>query len=114
MKKTARMALVAALCRSGADRMWGPGRLEWRRTAPDDETTSAAPTEATLEAAPTSEAAGNPDFKACMVSDSGGFDDKGFNQTALKGQTDAETSSASRPRRSSRPATTSTPTTSTS
>ena len=29
-------------------------------------------------------------FKACMVSDSGGFDDKGFNQTALKGQTDAE------------------------
>ncbi len=24
-----------------------------------------------------------------MVSDSGGFDDKGFNQTALKGQTDA-------------------------
>ena len=30
------------------------------------------------------------DFKACMVSDSGGFDDKSFNQTALKGQTDAE------------------------
>ena len=30
-----------------------------------------------------------PDFKACMVSDSGGFDDKSFNQTSLKGQTDA-------------------------
>lgn len=30
------------------------------------------------------------DFKACMVSDSGGFDDKSFNQTALKGQTDAK------------------------
>jgi basic membrane protein A len=53
-----------------------------------DPTTSAAPTDATTEASPT-EATGNPDFKACMVSDSGGFDDKGFNQTALKGQTDA-------------------------
>jgi basic membrane protein A and related proteins len=31
----------------------------------------------------------NKDFKACMVSDSGGFDDKSFNQTSLKGQTDA-------------------------
>jgi len=26
-----------------------------------------------------------PDFKACMVSDSGGFDDKSFNQTSLAG-----------------------------
>src|SRR5262245_38548971 len=51
-----------------------------------DNTTSAAPTETT--SAPTT--ASNPNFKACMVSDSGGFDDKGFNQTALKGQTDAE------------------------
>lgn len=31
----------------------------------------------------------NPDFKACMVSDSGGFDDKSFNQTSHKGLTDA-------------------------
>jgi basic membrane protein A and related proteins len=31
----------------------------------------------------------NPDFKACMVSDSGGFDDKSFNQTSYKGLTDA-------------------------
>jgi basic membrane protein A and related proteins len=30
-------------------------------------------------------------FKACMVSDSGGFDDKGFNQTSYKGLTDAKT-----------------------
>jgi basic membrane protein A and related proteins len=30
-------------------------------------------------------------FKACMVSDSGGFDDKSFNQTAYKGLTDAKT-----------------------
>jgi basic membrane protein A len=33
----------------------------------------------------------NPDFKACMVSDSGGFDDKSFNQTSYKGLTDATT-----------------------
>ena len=31
------------------------------------------------------------DFKACEVSDSGGFDDKSFNQTSLKGLTDAKT-----------------------
>jgi basic membrane protein A len=29
------------------------------------------------------------DFKACMVSDSGGFDDKSFNQTSRKGLSDA-------------------------
>jgi len=29
-------------------------------------------------------------FKACMVSDSGGFDDKSFNQTSYKGLTDAK------------------------
>ena len=34
---------------------------------------------------------GGADFKACMVSDSGGFDDKGFNQTSYKGMTDAKT-----------------------
>jgi basic membrane protein A len=31
-----------------------------------------------------------PDHKACMVSDSGGFDDKSFNQTSYKGLTDAK------------------------
>jgi basic membrane protein A len=34
----------------------------------------------------------NPDFKACMVSDSGGFDDKSFNQTSNKGLQDAKAS----------------------
>ncbi|SDD80423.1 BMP family lipoprotein [Auraticoccus monumenti] len=33
--------------------------------------------------------AGDAAFKACMVSDSGGFDDKSFNQTSYKGLTDA-------------------------
>ncbi|WP_331714663.1 BMP family lipoprotein [Auraticoccus cholistanensis] len=37
----------------------------------------------------TSASAGASDFKACMVSDSGGFDDKSFNQTSYKGLTDA-------------------------
>ncbi|WP_405166248.1 BMP family ABC transporter substrate-binding protein [Nocardia sp. NBC_01499] len=35
--------------------------------------------------------AGAKDFKACMVSDSGRFDDKSFNQTSFKGLTDAVT-----------------------
>ncbi|MDP2014494.1 MAG: BMP family ABC transporter substrate-binding protein, partial [Actinomycetota bacterium] len=30
-----------------------------------------------------------PSFKACQVTDTGGVDDKGFNQTAYKGVTDA-------------------------
>ena len=37
---------------------------------------------------PTDNASGgsaNKDFKACMVSDSGGFDDKSFNQTSYEG-----------------------------
>jgi basic membrane protein A len=41
---------------------------------------------------PTEDNAGgsaNKDFKACMVSDSGGFDDKSFNQTSYKGLQDA-------------------------
>ncbi|HEY0617060.1 MAG TPA: BMP family ABC transporter substrate-binding protein, partial [Kribbella sp.] len=34
-------------------------------------------------------AGGHTDFNACMVSDSGGFDDKSFNQTSYKGLQDA-------------------------
>ena len=86
MKKTARMAFVAGLAALAltacGDRDDSSGSAE-----PDEESSSAAPTETTSESATTEP--GNPDFKACMVSDSGGFDDKGFNQTALKGQTDA-------------------------
>jgi basic membrane protein A len=37
----------------------------------------------------TTTAPDNSDVLACMVSDSGGFDDKSFNQTAYKGLTDA-------------------------
>ncbi len=49
--------------------------------------TSAAPSASTGASAST----GTGDFKACMVSDSGGFDDKSFNQTSYKGLTDAKT-----------------------
>ncbi len=44
------------------------------------------------EAAPQASggAAASSDYKACMVSDSGGFDDKSFNQTSYKGLTDAK------------------------
>jgi basic membrane protein A and related proteins len=48
--------------------------------------TSAPPT---AGASPTAPATGQA-FKACMVSDSGGFDDKSFNQTSYKGLTDAK------------------------
>jgi basic membrane protein A and related proteins len=51
-----------------------------------DEPTSAgddpAPTESETTSAPSEQ---YPDFKACMVSDSGGFNDKSFNQTSHDG-----------------------------
>ena len=82
MKKTARfaaVAMVAALALSAC------GEREDDSTA--NEGTSPSPT---AETSATESSEQYPDAKACMVSDSGGFDDKSFNQTALKGQTDAE------------------------
>ena len=84
MKKTARMALVAG-CAALALTACGQ-RDDSSGSSASDETSSSAPSEST---APSESAPANPDFKACMVSDSGGFDDKSFNQTSLKGQTDA-------------------------
>ncbi len=55
--------------------------------APGTSTPSAAPSGSTSASASGS----GGGFKACMVSDSGGFDDKGFNQTSYKGLTDAKT-----------------------
>ena len=51
---------------------------------------------------PDATAPGGAAFKACMVSDSGGFDDKSFNQTSHKGCSTPRPNSASRPVRSSR------------
>jgi len=51
---------------------------------------STSPTEATQSSSEApSPTASNPDFKACMVSDSGGFDDKSFNQTSHDGLVNA-------------------------
>lgn len=80
MKKTARIAAVAAVA---ALALSACGERE-------DSSTTSEPTTSTTEAAPSESSEQYPDTKACMVSDSGGFDDKSFNQTALKGQTDAE------------------------
>jgi basic membrane protein A and related proteins len=79
VKKTARTATmvgIAALVLAGCG------------SRPSDNADSSQPTESTSSAAP---AESHPDFKACEVSDSGGFDDKSFNQTSLKGLTDAKT-----------------------
>ena len=62
-------------------------------SAPEDDSTPGAGRHAT---------AASVDFKACMVSDSGGFDDKSFNQSGAEGLERAGTSSASRGQRSSR------------
>ncbi|MDE0572659.1 BMP family ABC transporter substrate-binding protein [Demequina sp. B12] len=55
-------------------------------SAPEDETTTTDSTSGTENTA----AAESVDFKACMVSDSGGFDDKSFNQSAFEGLERAE------------------------
>ncbi|MGI8994822.1 MAG: BMP family ABC transporter substrate-binding protein, partial [Nocardioidaceae bacterium] len=83
MKKTAQvvaltsvLALSLAACGDRPKENAGAGG-----SSPSDETTSSS-------AAP-SPTASNPDFKACMVSDSGGFDDKSFNQTSHDGLVNA-------------------------
>ena len=88
MRKTARMALAVGLAALALTACGDRGDSGNNSSAGDQTT---APTETTSAAAPSSSVPANPNFKACMVSDSGGFDDKGFNQTALKGQTDAAT-----------------------
>ena len=73
MKKTARMALVigvASLALTACGER-GDSRLGRRAERNHVELLGAAES--------------HPDFKACMVSDSGGFDDKSFNQTSHDG-----------------------------
>src|SRR3954454_5141545 len=47
-------------------------------SAPEDESTASSSSSATSEA-------GASDFKGCIVSDSGGFNDKSFNESGLNG-----------------------------
>lgn len=79
MKRTARIAamgVIAALALTACgDREEDGG----------DDPTTAAESSPTEETSATAAAEQFPDFKACMVSDSGGFDDKSFNQTSHVG-----------------------------
>ncbi len=77
MKKTAR---VAALIAVASLTLAGCGD---RGTTEADPGANESPTA-------TTPAESNPDFKACMVSDSGGFDDKSFNQTSHDGMENAK------------------------
>ena len=75
---------VSALLGAGALMLAGCAQ------APGTGGSSTAPSSAGSSAS--SSASGSAsNFKACMVSDSGGFDDKSFNQTSYKGLTDAKT-----------------------
>ena len=76
MKKTARIAAVVSIA---ALTLAACGERPADEADDDTNTPSASPT-ATAE---------QIDFKACMVSDSGGFDDKSFNQTSHDGLTNA-------------------------
>ena len=78
MRRTARAAAalsIAALALAGC------GEREDSTSDSADTTASESPS-ATESSEPVAQ---NPDFKACMVSDSGGFEDKSFNQTSHDG-----------------------------
>lgn len=77
VKKTARLAAVAAIA---ALALTACGERE-----DDGDDKAGSDTPSASESSPTEPAQQFPDFKACMVSDSGGFDDKSFNQTSHDG-----------------------------
>jgi basic membrane protein A len=81
VKKTAR---VAALVSIAALTLAGCGE---RSTDDDSDASGTEPTASETTSAPMEQ---YPDFKACIVSDSGGFDDKSFNQTSYAGLQQAE------------------------
>ncbi|GAB4013130.1 BMP family lipoprotein [Nocardioides ultimimeridianus] len=82
MHKSARLAAVAAVAGLALTACGSNNG-----TATDG--TSGATSTATGGSTDASQAAQYPDFKACMVSDTGGFNDHSFNETALKGLTAA-------------------------
>jgi basic membrane protein A and related proteins len=73
VKKTARMALLASLACLALTACGERGDSTDSSSTPTASDTASASTES------------HPDFKACMVSDSGGFDDKSFNQSGHDG-----------------------------
>ncbi len=78
MRRTARAAAALSIA---AMALAGCGQREDSTNGGDDATASESPS-VTDSSAPAAE---NADFKACMVSDSGGFEDKSFNQTSHDG-----------------------------
>jgi basic membrane protein A len=78
VRKTAR---VAAVCAIAVLTLAGCGE----RSTDNEATGSDSPSESESTSSEQF-----PDFKACMVSDSGGFDDKSFNQTSHDGLLQAE------------------------
>ncbi|WP_435771953.1 BMP family lipoprotein [Nocardioides sp. SYSU DS0651] len=82
MRKTARFIAVATIA---ALSLTACGERE------DDGDADAGDQSSPSSSAPTASDEQFPDFKACMVSDSGGFNDKSFNQTSYKGLQDAAT-----------------------
>jgi basic membrane protein A len=78
VRKTAR---IAAVCVIAALTLAGCGE----RSTDNEATGSDSPSESESTSSEQF-----PDFKACMVSDSGGFDDKSFNQTSHDGLLQAE------------------------
>src|SRR5687767_7222143 len=81
VKRTARIAAVAAIA-ALALTACGDREDDGDDNTGSDSSDSPSVTE---ESSPTEDAEQFPDFKACMVSDSGGFDDKSFNQTSHDG-----------------------------
>lgn len=82
MKKTARIAAMASIAVLA---------LTACGERPTESSGSSGSSESASESAsPTQASEQYPDFKACMVSDSGGFDDKSFNQTSYAGLTAAK------------------------
>ena len=80
MRKLTSLAAVGGIALSLA--LAGCGSSD--DTAGDQTTTTAS-----SPSASTSSATQYPDFKACMVSDTGGFNDHSFNETSLAGLTEA-------------------------
>lgn len=78
------LMLILAACTGGGDA--SPSGVATESEAPAE---SEAESEAPAESAAESEAA-TADFSACQVSDTGGIDDKGFNQSAYAGLQMAE------------------------
>ncbi len=83
MKKTARVAaaiMVASLALTACG-----DRDDDNNSSGDDPTPTTSQSTSEQPSETTTPAESHPDFKACMVSDDGGFDDKSFNQTSHDG-----------------------------